>query len=92
MASLLASLDSLEKVAGKKSKKEGRKHSKREKEAKKNSEDGVPRLVQKKEFVSIFKVQLSGEHTRRATRLNPRMKTEVWVRRRRRDGRASTRT
>ena len=48
MASLLASLDSLEKVAGKKSKKEGRKHSKREKEAKKNSEDGVPRLVKKK--------------------------------------------
>ena len=46
MASLLASLDSLEKVAGgKKSKKEGRKHSKREKEAKKNSEDGVSRFV-----------------------------------------------
>ena len=48
MASLLASLDSLEKVAGKKSKKEGRKHSKREKETKKNSEDGVSRLVKLK--------------------------------------------
>merc|ERR1719305_1378822 len=43
MASLLASLDSLEKVASKKSKKEGRKHSKRDKEAKKNLEDGVSR-------------------------------------------------
>merc|ERR1719150_907451 len=43
MASLLASLDSLEKVTSKKSRKEGRKHSKREKEAKKNSEDSVMR-------------------------------------------------
>ena len=37
--------DSLEKVTSKKSRKEGRKHSKREKEAKKNSEDSVMRLV-----------------------------------------------
>ena len=53
MASLLASLDSLEKVASKKSKKEGRKHSKREKEAKKNLEDGVSRLVNLKNTVGI---------------------------------------
>ena len=50
--------DSLEKVTSKKSRKEGRKHSKREKEAKKNSEDSVMRLVDVIKLISKFSSQL----------------------------------
>ena len=49
--------DSLEKVTSKKSRKEGRKHSKREKEAKKNSEDSVMRLVDVIKFSSQLHCQ-----------------------------------
>ena len=51
--------DSLEKVTSKKSRKEGRKHSKREKEAKKNSEDSVMRLVYVIRIISKFSSQLN---------------------------------
>ena len=50
--------DSLEKVTSKKSRKEGRKHSKREKEAKKNSEDSVMRFVDVIRIISKFSSQL----------------------------------
>ena len=50
--------DSREKVTSKKSRREGRKHSKREKEAKKNSEDSVMRLVDVIKLISKFSSQL----------------------------------